>query len=76
MKSNLDQVGPKEMTKTPNIVRLATFVDQHKDLVTTASMRTWIKKRMNNGADCWIVRLGNRIFVDVDKFFEWTKRKV
>lgn len=65
-----------EMTKKPNLQPLAQFVEENKNLVTMSAMRKWILNADTNGADMWIHRLGKNIAVDVDKFFEWTKRKV
>lgn len=64
------------MDKRPNLQSLNEFVESNKDLVKLGSMRDWIFHREKNGADMWIRRIGRRIFIDVDKFFEWTKRKI
>lgn len=63
------------MVKKPNLKSLKEFVEIHEDIVTMSAMRDWIFKAKDSGANMWIRRLGRRIFIDVDKFFEWTERK-
>ena len=53
---------------------LEHFCEAHKDLVTIKQMRNYIYR--DPDADMWVRRIGRRIFVDVDKFFEWTMRKL
>lgn len=63
--------------KEPNLQSLEEFVQTHPKLVTMRQMRRMVANiAHNNGADMWIRRIGRRIFVDVDKFFEWTMRKL
>ncbi len=63
-------------TQEPNLVALEEFVNTHPKMVTMRQMRRTIKNAQFNKADIWIRRVNRRIFVDVDQFFEWMKRKV
>lgn len=64
------------MNKRPELQSLKDFVKTHAALVTMGAMRDWIYYSAQNGASMWIHRVGRRIFIDVDKFFQWTKRKI
>jgi hypothetical protein len=65
-----------ENKKKPNLQALEKFVEENKHLLTLRQMRDIIRREKENGAHIFIHRIGRRIFIDVDKFFEWTKRKV
>ena len=60
----------------PNLQALAEFVNNHPKLVTLRQMRRIVSNSPQNGAELFLRRVNRRIFIDVDKFFEWTKRKV
>lgn len=61
--------------KIPEIQSLKDFVLTYPHLVTQNQMRNYIARRKKNGADVWIHRIGRRMFINVENFFEWTKRK-
>jgi hypothetical protein len=63
-------------TQEPNLMSLEEFVNTHPKLVTMRQMRRTINNAQSNQADMWIRRINRRIFVDVDEFFEWMKRKL
>lgn len=65
-----------ERLKYPNLQSLEDFCENHKNLVNLNQMREFIRHAEKNGAHIFIHRIGRRIFIDLDKFFEWTKRKV
>jgi len=50
------------------------FLEDNKGIVTERQMRRFILQK-REGIDMWLHYVGRYIFVDVDKFFEWTKRK-
>ena len=60
----------------PNLQALAEFVNNHPKLVTLRQMRRIVSNSPQNGAELFLRRVNRRIFIDGDKFFEWTKRKV
>jgi len=56
-------------------VSLEEFAAEHYKIANLEQLRRFIRNEHKNGASMWVRRVGRRIFVDVDKFFEWTKRK-
>ena len=65
----------KKKTEIPNLMSLEEFIKAHSSLVEMQQMRRIILNERKNGAVTFIHRIGRRIFINVDKFFEWTQRK-
>lgn len=58
--------------KEHKLLTLSEFCNTYK-LVSYRQMQRFIKDAEKNGAKIWLRRVGKKIFIDVDKFFEWTK---
>lgn len=63
-----------EKTKGPYIVSLADFVKEYPHMVNMSQMRALVRNSKTNGSSKWIRKVGVKIFVDVEQFFEWTKK--
>jgi len=60
--------------KESKLLTLKEFCSKYK-LMGYRQMQRYIQQADANGAAMWIRRVGRKIYVDVDQFFEWTKRK-
>jgi hypothetical protein len=64
------------MTKKPDLQSLKDFIKNNPQLkLKLPTIRGWIRCPQDSGAHTWVRRVGRLIFVDVEKFFEWTRRK-
>lgn len=60
-------------TSTSTVRTLLTaeqFVQRHSAF-TLGGLRWWLFHRRANGLDQAVVRVGRRIYIDENKFFEW-----
>lgn len=55
----------------PRTLRTVQQFCQEHPAFTLGGMRWLLFHRQNNGLDRAIVRVGRRVLIDVDKFFEW-----
>lgn len=57
----------------PNLSTVSKFVENNPDFATTGGMRHLIFHSKSNGLDKYkvIKRIGRRILIDSDCFFEW-----
>ena len=61
-------------TEKPNLLSLKDFLDSNLGIVTERQMRRFIQQK-RKGIEMWLRYVGNRVYIDVEQFFEWTKRK-
>lgn len=57
--------------KERKLLKLKDLQEKYSYLFPLSTLRYWIYKRESNGANCWIRKIGGKIFVDVDEFFKW-----
>jgi len=67
----LSRLGASEKA-SEKIIPLVRWDDIHK-WPSEAAMRNIVFNKNHNGADSFIIKLGSRIYIDQDKFFEWAK---
>lgn len=62
----------QENKNTPNLYTVKQFIEKHPAF-THGGMRHLIFKEHKNGFATCIVRIGRRVLIIEDKFFEWVE---
>ena len=56
-----------------NLLPVKKFVEKHDSFATNGGMRHLIFNKETNGFKKVIKKIGRRVLIDEDEFFEWVK---